>query len=143
MIFDDSDRKADKRIEQILEIIKDNDGEALKLLFSKQSLSEAKDIDGQIDYLFDFFQGDIESWERTGFSSETSKNYGKESIKLISSYTVVTDKDKYSFIIRDYTKDTIKPDNTGLYALCVIKADEEEAYYNNGQEMEAGIYKPE
>ena len=72
MISDDSDKKADKRMKQILETLKDEDQEALKAMFSKQALEEADDFDDNLDYLFKFLQGNVDSWARDRFDSEGS-----------------------------------------------------------------------
>ncbi|WP_459764950.1 DUF5104 domain-containing protein [Alkaliphilus crotonatoxidans] len=143
MISDDSDKKADARMEQLLETIKNKDEDAFKAMFSKQALNEANDFDGGMDYLFGFFQGNVDSWKRDRFTSETSSEYGKKSVMLVSWYTVVTDKDKYMFFVIDYTKDTINPDNAGLYTLRVIKAEDKDTQFTYWQDMKiAGIYKP-
>ncbi len=143
MISDDSDKKADARMEQLLETIKNKDKDAFKEMFSKQAQNEANDFNGGIEYLFGFFQGNIDSWKQDRFTSETSIEYGKKSVMLVSWYTVVTDKEKYMFFLIDYTKDTINPDNAGLYTLSVIKAEEEETQFTYWQDMKiAGIYKP-
>lgn len=143
-IFDDGDKKADTRIEEILEILKNKDQDALKAMFSKQALDEANDFDSSMEYLVEFFQGNVDSWKRDRFTSETSKESGKKSIMLISWYTVTTDEDMYMFFVIDYTENTITPDNAGLYTLRVIKAEDEETQFASWQKMQiAGIYKPE
>jgi hypothetical protein len=143
IIFDDSDKKADARMEEILDALKNDDKEALKALFSEKALSEADDMEGQLDYLFDFFQGSVESWERTGFSSGESIRDGKKSVVQRSFFTVKTDQDEYRFFLIDYPKDTINPDNKGLYTLRVIKKVDEDTEFTKWTYMEiAGIYKP-
>jgi len=143
MISDDSDKKADVRLEQILETLNNKDEDALKAMFSKKVLLEADDFEGQIEYLFFFFQGSVKSWDRTGFSSDGSIENGKKSTMLRSWYTVTTNKDKYRFFVIDYSVDTINPDNKGLYTLRVIKAADETTQFTYWQDMEiAGIYKP-
>ena len=112
-------------------------------MFSKQALNEANDFSGGIEYLLKFFQGSVDSWKRDRFTSETSSEHGKKSVMLVSWYTVVTDKEKYMCFIIDYAKDTINPDNAGLYTLRVIKAKDKETQFTYWQEMKiAGIYKP-
>lgn len=144
IILDDSDKKADTRMKDILDALKDKDKDALKSLFSKKALSDADDMEGQLDYLFDFFQGTVESWVRTGFSGDDSIEDGKKSTKLRSLFTVKTDKDEYRFFLIDYSKDTINPDNKGLYTLRVIKKADEDTQFTNYEDMEiAGIYQPE
>ena len=68
--------KADARMEQILDAIKDKDRETLRSLFSQKALEEAKEFDDGIDYLFDFFQGNIDSWERDAWSLDNGKDAG-------------------------------------------------------------------
>jgi len=143
VIVDDSDKKADARLEQILNALSDNDKDALKAMFSKQALSEANDFDENINYLFDFFKGTIKSWERTGFTAPMRTTRGKKAIELISWYTVTTDKDSFSFFVIDYSIDTFNSDNVGLYALRVIKTADEDAEFTYWQDMEIpGIYNP-
>lgn len=143
LISDDSDKKADARMEQILDTLKNKDKDSLKAIFSKKALSEADDFEGQIEYLFDFFQGSVKSLERTGFSSGGSIEDGKKSTMLRSWYTVTTNKNKYRFFVIDYSVDTINLDNAGLYTLRVIKAADEATQFTYWQDMElAGIYKP-
>lgn len=137
------EKKADARIEQILDAIKNEDREGLKSLFSKQALDEAKDFDSEIDYLFDFVQGDVDSWERDKWSSDESIDKGKNSEMIRSWYTVNTHKEKYMFFIIDFTEDTINPNNAGLYTLRVIKAEDRDTQFTYWQDMQiAGIYRP-
>ena len=136
-------KKADTRMEQIIAAIKDKDRTGLKALFSKQAINEANDFDSCIDYLFNFLQDDVKSWERYKWSSDVSLEYGKKSKMLRSWYTVITEKNKYSFFIIDFTEETINPDNFGLYTLRVIKTEDEEIEFTYWQDMQiAGIYRP-
>ena len=116
-------QKADERMEQIISAIKANDKEALKSLFSKKALDEIDDLDGEVDSLFNFIQGDITSWERDGWASDESIEYGKKSLMIRFAINVNTDKDKYRFFIIDYSTDTINPDNEGVYMLEVRLAE--------------------
>ena len=142
-MYSSDDKNADKRMEQILSAIKDEDKEAMKALFSKQALDETDDFDHGLDYLFEFFQGDVESWERYSLSSSSKIRHGKKSVMIRSRFTVSTDKRDYLFFVLDYTKDTITPDNEGLYTLRVIKAEDKETEFTYWQDMMIpGIYKP-
>ena len=74
-IFDDSDKKADDRMEQIIETFKNKDQDALKAMFSKQALDEANDFDGSLNALFNYIEGDIQSWKSTGgYTGSDEKN---------------------------------------------------------------------
>ncbi|HQA56868.1 MAG TPA: DUF5104 domain-containing protein [Acetivibrio sp.] len=143
IVYVGEERAAKERIQEILAAIKDKDKEAMKALFSKKALEEANEIDEGVDYLFDFFQGDVQSWEIDAWSSDESIERGKKSLMLRAWYIVTTDKEKYMFFVIDYIKDTMNPDNAGMYTLRVIKAEDEETEFGYWQDMNiAGIYKP-
>jgi len=131
-IFDDSATKIDAKIEQILETIKNNDKKALKSLFSKQVLDETEDFDERLDYLFEFIQGEIESWKRTGGPvGNEIINDGHKTKNVCAWYNVNTDVEKYIFLIRECTTDTDNPDNVGLYMLNTIKAENKDILFDS------------
>lgn len=140
---DKDNEKADTRLELVLDAIKSNDKESLKSMFSKQALNEAKDFDGSIDYLFEFFQGKDISWERNGLSVYETINYGHKTMQLYSTYYVNTDIQEYIFDLIECIVDSDNLENIGLYTLRVIKAEDEETLFCKYQDMKAGIFKPE
>lgn len=149
---DSDDKKAGARLEQVIETIKNKDKDALKAMFSKQALDEADDFDGSMDYLFEFIQGEIDSWEKSsGPTVFESNDYGHKTKEVSSYYDVNTDLQKYFFLLRDYPVDTDHPDNVGLYMLLVVKAEDEEKIWDGDQKIiydgdqklsHAGIYIP-
>ena len=144
IVYVGEEKAAKARIKEILSAIENKDKEAMKALFSKKALDEADDFDEGVEYLFDFFQGDLQSWEIDAWSSGESIERGKKSIMLRAWYIVTTDKEKYMFFVIDYIKDTMNPDNAGLYTLRVIKAEDEETEFGYWQDMVIpGIYKPD
>ena len=62
-LFYDDTEIAESALKQILDSIKNQDEEALKSVFSKNALAEAEDIDGGVEYLFEFVQGNVTSYE--------------------------------------------------------------------------------
>ena len=133
------DQQADARMEQIILAIKEKDGVALKSLFSKKALGEASDFESDVDYLFSFLQGTIDTWKRDGLDGDESIDYGKQSSMLRYSINVNTDKGIYELYVIDYVTDTINPDNQGVYMLEVKLAGSP----NTGswqQRMRAGLY---
>jgi len=149
---DNDDKKADARLEQVIDAIKNQDKKALRAIFSKQALHDTDDFDGRIDYLFGFIQGKIKSWKSSdGPTVYGSYDYGHNKKEVSSYYYVNTDKQKYFFLLRDYPIDTDHPDNVGLYMLLVVKAEDEEKiwdgankiiYDGNKKLTHAGIYIP-
>lgn len=76
---DNDGGKADTRLEQIIDAIKNEDKDSLKKMFSQQALDKADDLDGQIDSLFEFVQGNIESWVNlSGGTNESNSTHGRQ-----------------------------------------------------------------
>lgn len=137
MVFYNDDKKADARLEQVIEAIKTNDKVALKRMFSEYVLDEATDIDERINYLFEFVQGDIEDWALRGGSSPKSSNHGHIIKKLDFWYYVNTNIKQYLFTIVEYTAYTDNPEKIGLYSLMVTELDDEDLQFDG-----PGVYVP-
>jgi len=142
VITDNTGKLADARMEQIMSAIKSKDKGALTSLFSKKALGKAADLDGGIDYLFDFIQGDIISWSRDGISSDESDQYGKKTLMIRFTITIHTNKDDYALYVIDYAEDTINPDNEGVYMLQILKTADENNQPSWQERMRPGIYMP-
>ena len=107
-------------------------------MFSKKALDEANDFENDADYLFEFLQGTIDTWERDGIAGSESIEYGKKSLMIRFAININTNKEVYRLFVIDYNTDTINPDNEGVYMLEVRTADSP----NTGswqQRMRAGI----
>lgn len=145
--FDTDAQTANKTLGKLLEALENKDEDAIKSMFSKQALDEADDFNRSVDYLFDFFQGTVESygWRNNtgGPISDVTIEKGKKQVELKSWFNVTTDQEKYIFFLLDYPKDTINKDNVGLYALRVVKAEDENTQLTYWQDMKIpGIYNP-
>ena len=116
------DRRADLRMEQIITTIINNDSETLKLLFSKKALDEAIDIDVGINTLFDFIQGDIDSWERGLVPFNETREFFRKRIMIRFTIKIRTDKDAYELFVIDHNADKITPNNEGIYMLEIRKS---------------------
>lgn len=146
------DDLAKSRLKKVLVALKNQDRIELKSMFSQQALKEADDIDGNIDSLFDFFQGKVVSWKKdSGPTVFKSNHYGHNKKEINSYYYVTTDKGKYYFLFEDFPVDTDHPDNVGLYLLLVVKAEDRLKVYDHSQKIlfdgeqeisRSGIYLP-
>jgi len=126
ILFDDSHSIVDARVEKLIEAINDRDTEAIKALFSGQTLNEVLDFDESIERLFEFIPGEIVSWESTGsYSSQTSNHYGHKTKEVSSSYYfyVDADKEEYVILLNDFFVDTDNPDRVGFYLLIATRSD--------------------
>ncbi len=139
-IYDDTDSKTDARMEQIIDAIKNKDTEMLKSLFSQKALAEADDFDSEADSLFGIIQGNVESGERDGISSDITIEHGKKTVMARFGLDIKTDKDTYHFYVIDYITDTIDPDNEGVYMLELIEYTDQSDLQAWQNRMRAGIY---
>ena len=143
-VYSDDGQKANARLEQVIEAIENRDKIDLRAMFSQQALAEAEELDERMDYLFDFIQGDIESWESSAGGVDESNRHGHKVKKTRYWYTVTTEEEEYLFFLLEYPVDTEHPENVGLYMLQVIKAEDRETQFDGGQDILcAGIYRPE
>ena len=141
MFFETDDIKAEKRLKQVIQIIEDQDKDALKALFSKQALDEAEGFDENVEHLFELFrdQNKIEISDFAFGPINESIRYGKKSKMVVSACQLITDDRSYVFFLIDYTIDTIDPNNAGLYTLRITEFKEELSWQ---EKMIPGIYTP-
>ena len=143
MVNDDTSAKADIRMEQIISAIKDENKEAIRSLFSKKALDEANDFDSRVDELFALLQGDIDSWEKAGWASDESREYGKKSIMIRFSIIINPGREVYRLFIVDYNMDTIDTDNEGIYMMELVKTEDRDKLQAWQERLCAGISIPE
>jgi len=139
------DEKADVRMEQIMLAIKNNNKELLMSLFSKKALNEAENFENRIDYLFDFLEGNINSWKIDKNEFESTANTGRDGDSIMIRFPIIinTDKDDYLIFVFDYHTDTINPDNEGIYMLQIMKLSDRNNDWGEWYErLCAGIYDP-
>ena len=143
VLFDDESMNADNRLEEILAALDKNDSDELENMFSKATLSQVDNFQGQAETLFQLFEGTVKSWERTGFTSSSTIEDREKTAQNIAWYDVTTDKMEYVFFTIECTRDTEQPDNVGLNTLAVVKKADEESKFTYWQDMQiSGIYMP-
>lgn len=141
---------ANEKLSKIVDYIENRDEEGLKSMFSKRAIDESGDFSDNADLLFDFFKGEMISWEKSsGPTVYKSANYGEVVKEVDSYYFVETDKERYFFLINDFQVDDSNGDNEGINMLLVVLAQnrldiyEEGILYKNGKGINPpGIYLP-
>ena len=139
--FDNENK--DQLLDQVLSAIQNEDRGYLKSLFSKKALSEVDDFDSGVQRLFDFFDGDVISYEFHAEGISDKKNDGIRTTKKRWWYTVNTNTGEYLFFFLEYPRDEENPDNVGLYMLQVIKLEDRTTLFDGGQTiLSPGVYVP-
>jgi len=143
---------ANEKLSKVINYIKNKDEEALKSMFSKRALAESGDFSEDADLLFEFFEGELVSWEKaSGPTVYESINYDKVIKEVDAYYYVKTDKETYYFLMNDFPVDDVNVDNEGLNMLLVVLAEnrldiyeqENEILFKDGEKISPpGIYLP-
>ncbi|MCL2814620.1 MAG: DUF5104 domain-containing protein [Oscillospiraceae bacterium] len=132
--FSDDDVLIDKRFEKIIEAIKNQDENTLKSMFSAQASSQSDDFKEQIAHLFEFVQGEIESWKRTGgpgvFEGKNDDGSGRIWKEVRATYDVKTSERTYHISLQEITKHSQNPEKVGVSSFCIIKAEDWGEEYN-------------
>ena len=131
MLGYNEEKDINAKFEKIIIAINENDMDAIKAFFSKNTLDEDDSLDENIEKLFTFIQGTIDSWEkRVGSSTSDSKDRGHRKREFSVSYDVNTGEQQYYFSLDYCSIDTKQPENVGLYLLLVVKNEDEEKIWD-------------
>ena len=91
-------------------------------------LTQSGDFGEQITHLFEFIQGEIESWERTGGPgvSEGKNDDGSGRVwkEIRATYDINTSEKKYHISFQEITEHSQNPDKVGVSSFCIIDADD-------------------
>ena len=144
MLNENEKEKEINRIDQIISLIENKDGESMKAIFSQTVLEEDENLENEIGYLFDFFQGEVVSCKDSGVGESETNEYGNKTKKVRSFYKIETDFDSYLVFLFEYTEDTNNSENLGVYSLRIIKEEDRDTQFTSWQDMVIpGIYMPE
>ena len=139
------DKVSSEILENLVTTLAKDDKEGLNSLFSEEVKNSCKTLAVDTDYLLSFFKGEIINYEENGQEFIEENDYGKTIKKLVTSVDIETTDGKYSMFLVYYIQHDSKPDFEGLYALRVIKSEDEEngnlwGYY---EDMELpGVFNP-
>ena len=127
-MFSNDNKIIDEKFKQIIKTFKDRDKEALKLLFSEQALIEIVNFDEKINTLFEFIQGEIGSWKRTGgpCTSEGKNDDGSGRIwkEIRATYDILIDEQIYHISFQIITKHSQDTKKVGISSFCIINAND-------------------
>jgi len=106
------DQYAKERQTEIMECFINKDKETLKGVFSEYVINKYPDIDSQIDEAFNFFDGEIVSYDEPNSSASgpsDKKSYGGTTLNIF------TDKEtKYKISFTGWLSNSEQPDKVGI-----------------------------
>ena len=141
--LNESSKIRDKRSKEVFEVLKNKDKEALKNLFSVSVLKLSKNIDENIEYIMNFFEGEITSIDGGPGYSTSSKSNGVSVSEDTYKYTISTTEGNYFLFFIYISTDTFNKENEGLYMMQLIKGEDKEMEYDGGNAIRCpGVYCP-
>jgi len=120
----DSNDIAFEVFEKVILAIEEKDKEGLKNLFSKQAIADSDNLDEEINSLFEFYKGKMNSnyaWGEVGTGEKDENGRWKW---IQPSYDIETTEEEYKILFKYYLFDTSNEDNVGIYSLYIIKAED-------------------
>jgi hypothetical protein len=139
-----ADATAEKKLEEVIDALKNKDRDKARALFSTQALKDADDIENGIDYLFELVQGEIVEVGKLTWGTSESVEYGKVESKINAWCEFTTTEAEYYLYMLIFDEDDYNRKNIGLYSLRVVLMDDNyPKHVTYVQDMrEPGIYAP-
>lgn len=141
--YDTDTNQAEAMLEDFLTAIASGKADAVKGLFSEHVQATAPNLDDNISALFQFFDGDLISYQRYGPGSSASKDGRSYQKKIFCSFDVTTSTGEFRIAFLFYTVNNDEPDHVGLASVYIIRAEDSDldrAYW--GIDNENDIWKP-
>lgn len=140
--FENDDKLANQKMEEILNVIQAGNEEDLKALFSADI---SMNLNEGIEELRNYYKGNYQSFERVGGPNVSdSFSYGKSKKTIKTSYLVSTDVEQYCVYFRWCIEDDFDNQNIGVRSLYIIRSIDNPhfqkfVYWGDGSGSE-GIY---
>ena len=135
VMFDDYEKLCDNKIETIISAATDNEPEAIKNLFSKNTLDSDEKFDEKVNEFIDFFEGTYQSYDSDGLYTSEDIDSNKVIKFHRISYNVFTTKYVYRIAFKWYSKDDYDKNNLGISSLYVTRleldSNLDEAYWGD------------
>ena len=122
--IDNSDRgNAERILIEILDALEKKDGEALKNMLSEEAIENAEDLDEDIQYVLDFYQGTHTEYKIGGITSGGSVRDGKRvEYSIQTSFEITTDIKSYIIATGGNIIDDRNPEKAGLSCIQIVEA---------------------
>lgn len=127
---------------EVLDAIQNRDEDALRKLFSKNTVAQVNGFDQSITDLFDYYQGNYISLDWKGASGAENWDFGERKKYISFSYDVKTNKTVFRFHIDYCSIDSLDDNNVGIYSLYIIKMEDDtdpEFAYGGDRKKTPGI----
>ncbi len=133
--------KTDRECKWILSALEKEDREALKDLFTQQTVKSTEDLEEGLDYLQKLYKGPYSEVSQISHTSETKYIKGKHSREIDALFRIKTEEETYILYMNYWQTNTINPEMEGIYALGMVKEKDKESSVGY-IDANMGIYYP-
>lgn len=130
----DSISHSETRLEQIIELAKENDKESFKKLYSTNALEEAEDFDIRIDCFFKLLHGGVEYWHMAPGGETKETHVGTTKAISRFEYKIESQGEEYRIFLYEITVDTENSDEVGMYMVQMYTPGERSMVFDHGEE---------
>jgi hypothetical protein len=123
--------------------LKSKNKEAVRKLCSKDMQNNSTDFDADIEKMFSFVKGDIQTWEEDKERKHETFSDDPHIKMENGGYYVYTNQEIYYFEMKDCIKNTVDPDKVGYQLILIVKkADKDKIIDGDIKNNSAGIIIP-
>lgn len=127
------------KVIEFFDMLKDNDSEKLKALFSKNTIDNCEELDENINTLIDFYSSNENEFLFVSPSSEGLKEEGKEKVCLNSVFPIINNGIYYWVYFRFTYIDEFDSSNIGITQVNFYTSDEYYTFYHSNKELTKSI----
>lgn len=127
------------KVIEFFDVLKDNDSEKLKSLFSKNTIDNCEELEENINTLIDFYSSNENEFLFVSPSSEGLKEEGKEKVCLESVFPIINN-GIYYWVYFSFTYiDEFEASNIGITQVNFYTSDEYYIFYHSNEKIEKSV----
>ena len=114
------DEKNDELMLSVVEALESKNAQTLKALLTPLAIEESIDLEKNIEFIQNLYQGTMTDWQRLQGIVETSNNGGNLVERSLTVYTIATDVDTYGLYLHRRDIQTANRNEQGIYKLTLV-----------------------
>ena len=143
MGFNTRDKMNMQMAERIVDCINKEDVDGLYNLFSEEVKNSDMTLRNNIEKLYNYINGKIESYEKFGITSKTSIEKNQNASYYDSKFKLIINEIPYLLYYTYTVKNDFQPKTIGLKCIKIVLETDEEKYFCYWDEIAPGIFLPD
>ena len=128
-LYNTDKQQANDQLQQIIQIAEARNTDAMRKLFSVDTIDSVEDINAQIQAFFEFYEGSVVSCTSSGPGSRAERNNNTYYKEIFTTYDVSTTAGNYRIAFLFCTIDSENAENIGIKSIYIIRAENSDMNY--------------